>query len=633
MRPCLRLLLPVLALLLVLPPAAHAADKPTEKALYKDGPEGRYLLDGEWLFRLDNADQGVKQRLMRRTSRSGWAKTTAPSVWNLGNASNESMAGGIGWYRKDFELPNADSALAWAFRFESVNYRAKVWLNGAPIGENTGAYIPFEILPKRFKRRGTNRLVVRVDSRRKITDFPPAGLNTDGVPTGGWWNYSGIQREVYLRKLDMVDFQQVQVRPELDCGTCPARVKVNINLRNVSRSGQRATITGRYGNATLNLGTKTIGRDGIAAFTGTLRIANPRLWSPQSPNLYDVSFTVRVGGEKVAGYALHSGIRSIKVSGGRLVLNGQLLNVRGVGLHEDSKAQGFAIDNARRDQLVDDAKQLGATVLRTHYPLHPYTHELADRLGLLIWSEIPVYSLKTEVLKERSVRNLAVEELRKNINANENHPSVMLWSIGNELSSQPGPVQVAYINAAVKFAKEMDPTRPVGLAVAAYPSSGCQAAEYKSLDVLGLNDYFGWYPGPSGQIFDRTKLSGYLDAARACYPDKALMVTEFGAEANRDGPVEEKGTWAFQSDWINYQLGVIGSKPWLSGAVYWALNEFWVRPGWEGGNPRPVSPVHQKGLITYDGVRKPAWAEVQRWYTTTQQLVPSSALVAGGRLM
>ncbi len=197
----------------------------------------------------------------------------------------------------------------------------------------------------------------------------------------------------------------------------------------------------------------------------------------------------------------------------------------------------------------------------------------------------------------------------------------MLWSIGNELSSQPGPVQIAYINAAVKFAKEMDPTRPVGLAVAAYPSSLCQAAQYKSLDVLGLNDYFGWYPGPSGQIFDRTKLSGYLDAVRACYPDKAIMISEFGAEANRDGPVEEKGTWAFQQDWINYQLGVFATKPWLSGAIYWALNEFWVRPGWDGGNPRPISPIHQKGLITYDGVRKPAWADVQRSYTTTQQLI------------
>jgi beta-glucuronidase len=624
MRPRLRFLLPVLALLLVVPQAAHAADKPTAKALYKDGPEGRYLLDGEWLFRLDNEDQGVKNRFMRQTSTSGWNKTTVPNVWNLGDPSNESMAGGIGWYRKDFELPSADSSLAWAFRFESVNYRAKVWLNGTPLGENTGAYVPFEIVAKALKRKGTNRLVVRVDSRRKVTDFPPAGLNTDGVPTGGWWNYSGIQREVYLRKIDNLDFQKVLVRPIIDCATCPARIDAKINLKNYARDGQRASITGSYGDRKFNLGTKNVGRDSIVEFSDSVRIDKPHLWSPSDPHLYDVSFTVRVGGKKVAGYSLHSGIRTIKVVNGRLVLNGAYLNVRGVGLHEDSKAQGFAIDNARRDQLVNDAKELGATVLRTHYPLHPYTHELADRLGLLIWSEIPVYSVKTEVLKEPAVRRLAVEELSKNINANQNHPSVMLWSVGNELSSQPGPVQVAYINAAVKFAKETDPTRPVGLAVAAYPSSLCQAAEYKSLDVLGLNDYFGWYPGPSGQIFDRTKLSGYLDAARACYPNQALMVTEFGAEANRDGPAEEKGTWAFQNEWINYQLGVIGTKPWLSGAIYWALNEFWVRPAWDGGNPRPTNPIHQKGLITYDGVRKPAWAEVQRWYKATPQFLPAT---------
>jgi beta-glucuronidase len=230
--------------------------------------------------------------------------------------------------------------------------------------------------------------------------------------------------------------------------------------------------------------------------------------------------------------------------------------------------------------------------------------------------------VSTQVLKDPTVRRLAVKELSRNILANESHPSVFVWSIGNELSSQPGPVQVAYLRSAAKFAKETDPTRPVGYAVAAYPSSLCQAEEYKPIDILGLNDYFGWYPGPSGQIFDRTKLSGYLDAARLCYPDKALMITEFGAEANRDGPVEEKGTWGFQQEWVNYHLGVFATKPWLSGAIYWALNEFWVRPGWEGGNPRPLPPLHQKGLITHDGVRKPAWTDVQRWYTQTQQLIP-----------
>jgi beta-glucuronidase len=615
--------LALVATALVVPGSASAADKPSNKTLYHDGPSGRFLMDGEWLFRLDDADQGVKQRFMRQAGTTGWKPVTVPNVWNLGDPSNASMAGSIGWYRKDFELPNADSALAWVIRFESVNYRTRVWLNGKPVGENRGAYIPFEFRLNNVKRRGTNRLVVRVDSRRFPTDFPPSGLNVDGVPTGGWWNYGGIQREVYLRRVDTVDWKSVHVRPELACATCTARVVTSIDVRNVTGSSKRVTVSGRFGSQRLDLGTRGIPGGGIARFQKTITVRNPRLWSPASPNLYDVSLNATVGGKRVAGYVLRSGIRSIKVVNGHLVLNGQNLNFRGVGLHEASKEEGFAIDNGVRARLVTEAKALGATVLRTHYPMHPYIHELADRLGLLIWSEVPVYAVKTQYLKRPLVRQLAAKELAKNIEANQNHPSVMLWSIGNELSARPGPVQMAYIRAAAKEAKELDPTRPVGLAVAGYPSVGCQASAYAPLDVIGFNEYFGWYPGPQGQIFDRTKLPGYLDSLRSCYTGKAIVVSEFGAEANRDGPVEEKGTYAFQQDFVNYHLGVYATKPWLSGAIYWALNEFWVRPGWEGGNPRPQSPLFQKGLLNYGTwTRKPAWADVNRWYTQTQQLTP-----------
>src|SRR3954453_15566372 len=108
-----------------------------------------------------------------------------------------------------------------------------------------------------------------------------------------------------------------------------------------------------------------------------------------------------------------------------------------------------------------------------------------------------------------------------------------------------------------------DPSRPVGLAFAGYRTALCQAPSYAPLDVLGINDYFGWYVGPSGQIFDRTLLPGYLDAWRACYPKQATIVSEFGAEANRDGPAEEKGTFAYQQGFANYQLGVFATKPWL----------------------------------------------------------------------
>ena len=229
------------------------------------------------------------------------------------------------------------------------------------------------------------------------------------------------------------------------------------------------------------------------------------------------------------------------------------MQLRGVGLHEDTAAQGFAVDNAFRRWLVDRAKELGATMLRTHYPMHPYIHELADREGLLIWSEIPVYAHKSSLIDDITPR--AIAELRDNIETNGSHPSVLIWSIANELSSKPGP-DPGHLHPPrrARRARELDPTRPVGLAVAGYPGAGCQA-RYRPLDVIGVNDYFGWYPGPQGALFDRDKLSPYLDSLRRCYPNDALMVTEFGAEANRDGSVEDKGTYAFQQDFVELPPG------------------------------------------------------------------------------
>jgi beta-glucuronidase len=307
-----------------------------------------------------------------------------------------------------------------------------------------------------------------------------------------------------------------------------------------------------------------------------------------------------------------------------LLLNGRTLNVRGVGLQEDSRSLGFAITNQIRDQQIAWTRELGATLLRAHYPLHPYTLEQADRLGLLVWSEIPVWQVDTEELARREVRDAAVNVLRRHVEDARNHPSVLLWSIGNELSARPGPVQASYIRGAAGAAKELDPTRPVALAVAASPTVGCQA-EYGPLDVIGLNDYFGWYPGTNGVIADRELLSEYLDSVRACYPEKALVMSEFGAEANRSGPLEERGTYEFQNDFIAYHLGVYATKPWLSGAIWWALQEFRVRPGWDGGNPRPIPPIHQKGVVGFDGARKPGFAELQRLFRGASQIAPAPA--------
>jgi beta-glucuronidase len=615
MRP-FRLFLTCVVALLATAPAA-LADTPTTKTLYADGPSGRHLLDGDWSFRLDAADQGQRAHWERATSTAGWSTVTVPNAWNAGDDSPASMAGSIGWYRKDFSLPDTKASLDWALRFESVNYRMHAWLNGKDLGTHTGAYLPFTLQIKRgLKRHGVNRLVVRVDSRRRSADFPPAGTTASGVPTGGWWNYGGITREVYLMREDRAALDSVLVRPVIRCRTCDARIDLAATVR-ATGSAVPVSVFGVFDGRRTRLGSGDVGSR-ARTFTGRLRLRNPHLWSPADPHLYPAALEVRARGRVIAGWTLHSGVRSIRARGDRLYLNFQPVNLRGVGVHEDTRTQGFAVDNAFRDRLIAQAKDLGATVLRTHYPMAPYLQEQADAKGLLIWSEIPVYAMKTPVLARASVRKRAVRLLADNITANQNHPSVFVWSIANELSSKPGPSQGAYIKAAADLAHTMDPTRPVAQVMAAFPGGGCET-EYRPLDVLGFNEYFGWYPGVAGTSFDRRNLSPYLDHIHACYRTKALLVTEFGAEANRAGPAEEKGTYAFQQDFVNYHLGVFATKPWLNGALYWTLNEFRVRPEWEGGNPRPTPPIHQKALVDYDGNPKPAYADVQRWYRGLRQ--------------
>jgi len=238
MRPALALLI----LMFVVPAAAQAADTPTAKTLYTDGAEGRYLMEGDWLFRFDPSDRGVKGRYYRRRSTAGWTTVTVPHAWNVGDHSVASMNGSVGWYRKDFELPSASAALDWAVRFESVNYRSTVWLNGRRVGRNAGAYLPFSVLLDGVRHRGVNRLVIRVDSRRTPTDFPPGRTSSrTRLPTGGWWNYGGILREVYLQRIDTMALETGIVNPRLGCAACDSTVVIETRLRNVSRRARRAT--------------------------------------------------------------------------------------------------------------------------------------------------------------------------------------------------------------------------------------------------------------------------------------------------------------------------------------------------------------------------------------------------------
>jgi beta-glucuronidase len=591
-------------------PSAARADTPTPGALYSDGPSGRYLLDGPWYARSDPSDRGVASGFPVAKGLVGWIRTSVPNAANAGNFSPASYLGSVQWYRKDFSLPSAPRGTSWVFRFESVNYRATVWLNGRRLGSHRGAYLPFELEASSI-RRGVNRLVVRVDGRRSELDVPSLAERKDGRFVGGWWNYTGILREVYLRRVERLDFSSVLVRPSLPCRDCAATVSIETLVHNVSPRPVVAAVEARLAGHTVVFDPARILPGRSHRLRERIRIEHPELWSPDNPHLYEVRLLLRDGqGSLLQRYDVHTGIRSLERRDGRLLLNGRPVSFRGASLHEDDPLRGAAVtpDYIRHDfELLRD---LGATMTRAHYPMHPLALELADRYGIVVWSEIPVYQMQDRLFRNPHVRRLSLRMAREMVLRDRNHPSVIVWSVGNENTQTPGPGFRRYVRQARRAARRLDPTRLVGLAFAGYPTVGRQSL-YATFDALGVNDYFGWYPGPDDSIADRSGIGPYLDTLHRYYPRQALFVTEFGAEANRPGPVSEKGTYEFQGDLLAYHLSVYATKPFLNGALVWILRDFRVKPGYDGGNPEPQPPLNFKGLVDDAGERKPAFAVVR----------------------
>jgi beta-glucuronidase len=596
------------------PGPAARADTPRAGALYQDGPSGRYLLSGGWYRRADPHDRGRRRGWQRQERLEGWGQTSVPNAANAGSYSSRSYLGGVWWYRKDFDLPRGGADASWVLRFESVNYRATVWLNGHRIGGHQGGYLPFEMLAPHLRRDDVNILVVRVDSRRGELDVPNVDRRKGGRYVGGWWNYAGILREVYLRRVDRLDFTNVSARPALPCPTCPATVQVRAIVGNYGKLPANAVVEGRIGSQTIGFKPGTIPGGGYALFTSGVRIEKPRLWSPATPNLYRIVLRVRIDGRLVQRYTLHTGIRSIQVThDGRLLLNGAPVSLRGAGMHEDDTQRGAALGPAELRGNIDMLRDLGATMTRAHYPLHPLTLELADRYGILVWSEVPVYQMRDALFRKARVRRQAVRMVRDLVNRDRSHPSVLVWSLGNENTTRPGPGLTRYVTEAAKVARQLDPTRLVGISFQGYPTVGKQGL-YTKLDALGVNDYFGWYPGPENSIADRNGLGPYLERLHYDYPRQALFVTELGAEANRAGAATEKGTYAFQQDFLTWHLSVIGGKPFVNGALVWILKDFHVKPSYDGGNPKPDPPLNEKGLVDLTGARKPAFETVRRMF-------------------
>jgi hypothetical protein len=543
------------------------------------GPDGRRALDGAWIVSARRGGPGRRVHI--------------PFSPNAGSLTLSSYAGAVAWYRTSVRVTGG----TYALRFESVNHRATVWVDGRVVARHVGDALPFEARVR--LGRGRHRVVVRADWR------DPDAMKATGWHRA-WFNFGGIDREVTIRRVDGVRLEAPSIVTRLARGGA-AVVDVAVRVR-----GGRAAVSGTLGGRTLAFAPA---RDGVAR--ARARIAHPDLWSPGHPALQVLH--VAAGS---AGWTERVGLRELRWDGGRLRINGRVLKLHGASLQEDAPGRGTALRPSDMDRLVAKLKAIGANATRAQHPLSPALLERLDAAGILVWQEIgPMegpgnWTSTTPALRREALRRDAVT-----VAQDRTHPSILAWNLANEASHQGHDGgQAAYTQAAARLVRHLDPSRPVALDVwgRGLPAND-DGPMYRDIDVFGVTMYEGWYerPGePRGNVI--ANLRRRLAVAHAIFRDRVLVVTEFGAEANRLNPPGAPGSETYQARLIGDQIRVMRADRRLSGWLVWALQDFALTPTFGGGSVRQKLPslrlvpgVNQKGLFAYDGAAKPAAAVVR----------------------
>jgi len=512
-----------------------------------------------------------------------------PGDWNTQRESLFLYEGTV-WYKRSFDWTLKPGTRLFV-HFGAVNYHARVWLNGAFLGEHVGGFTPFAFEISDKVRAKDNFLVVMANDTRQREAVPT--LNTD------WWNYGGITRSVSLLETPatFVEDYFVQLRRgsrdevagwvRLNGQALPQTVTVRIPALKVSHS----VTTDASGFAEL-------------AFKAAVE-----LWSPENPKLYDVeivcqSETLR---ERI-------GFRTIETRGNEILLNGRPIFLRGVCVHEEAPIRGgraFTPEDART--LLGWVKELGGNFVRlAHYPHSELMTREADRLGLLVWSEVPVYW--TILWDNPDTFDNARRQLAENIARDKNRASVVLWSVANETPITEA--RTAFLGKLVAEARRLDPTRLITAALERhYVDETTQMIDDPlgaQLDVLGCNEYVGWYDGLPDKC-DRLSF-------RTTY-DKPLIMSELGGDAlaGHHGDALTRWTEEYQESLYEHQLTMLQRIPFLRGITPWILTDF--------RSPRRQLPAIQdfwnrKGLIGSRGERKKAFYVLQRFYREKTEQAP-----------
>ncbi len=474
---------------------------------------------------------------------STWPTKALPAVENTMNGVNvrpEDYEDGV-YYRRSFILPDSLLGQFARLNFYAVNYIADVWLNGHYLGYHEGGYtsFAFDATPA-LRFDSANVLVVRVDN-------PPWGSRDDIVPYGNqnhkpdWFNYTGIIHDVYLEFSNTVSIARTEVVPRSIDGS----LQVTSVLWNRSGASFNGSITFEVYEALVDSTTiqsespadlvgalavsqsvgATATSDTASAIRSTLVIPTPKLWSPKHPSLYIMRAVLKNGAVAVDEQCVQFGIRVLSTHGNSVVLNGKPMFFPGIARHEDHAQYGRSVPPSVIYSDLEKVVDLNATFLRTaHYPNHPFTYLLADRLGIAVLEEIPVWWFdEADAWANQDLHRHIHEQMwREMVFRDRNRPSILFWSTCNECLDQTN--RGAYIQ---RLNAELDTQYPDGRfvtesAAADRPGSGDPTQAF--CDVAGWTMYFGVFYGSSN--FAGTVQ--FLVNALSNYPDKPIIDTEFG---------------------------------------------------------------------------------------------------------
>ena len=514
-----------------------------------------------------------------------YAKEMAvPGDWNTQRPELYYYEGAV-WYRTKFDC-RPEPGKRYFLYFGSANYETVVGLNGRRIGSHEGGFTPFNFEVTDRLQDGANSLVVNVDNTRRM----------DGVPTvnSDWWNYGGITRSVYLVETPETFIREYSVQLKkgsqrviegwvrLDGPDASAEVTVSIPELKVSR-------------------TVTADASGIARFEID---AKPVLWCPENPKLYDV--TLSSGGDKISD---RIGFRTIETSGDRILLNGKDIFCKGISIHEEmiGGAGGRANSAEHARALLAEVKAMNCNFVRlAHYPHNENMIRAAEEMGIMVWSEIPVYW--TISFDNPDTYANAERQLTDMITRDRNRANVIIWSVANE--TPLGDSRLKFLGDLISKARELDPTRLVSAAMEKVEKPGKILTVNDPLteiaDLISFNQYVGWYDGTPEKC---DEVTWTFDIR------KPVIVTEFGGGAlyGRHGAVDQRFTEEYQEYLYIKNIGMLDRMPGLAGASPWILKDFRSPKRMLGGIQ---DDYNRKGLLSEKGERKKAFYVMQSWYGT-----------------